>query len=103
LVFVNQVEQVETETDLDRLAEAEKEAAFAEAGWNAAVAALRAFNVAHEQHSFSFQAGDTLRIQTFVNNAQRARLEADVRAALTRRNAAWAKRAELLMKLGRIR
>jgi hypothetical protein len=98
---VNRLPQVETDQDL--LADAEKEAIFAEAGWNAAVAALRVFNVEHQQNSFSFQSGDTHRVQTFVNNAQRSRLEADVRSAFARRNAALAKRAELLMAMGKIK
>jgi hypothetical protein len=101
--WVHRLPQVETETAEDKLAAAHAEAAIAESGWNEAVIALRAFNLAHQQNSFSFQSGGIHRVQTFTNNAQRSRLEADVRAALTRRNAAWAARAELLLKLGVIR
>jgi hypothetical protein len=100
---VNQLPQVEPETGEDKLAAAHAEALFAETRWNAAVAALRAFNVEHEQNSFSFQSGDLTRIQTLVGNAQRSRLEADVRATLARRNAAWSARADLMLKLGVIR
>lgn len=101
LVFVSQVQQFVEE--LGGLAALDTEAAFAETGWNAAVAALRAFNVTHGNDSFSFQSGNVTTIQTLAGTAQRRRLESDVRTALVRRNAAWAKRAELLMAMGKIK
>jgi hypothetical protein len=100
-VLVNRLPQVETDQDL--LADAEKEAIFAEAEFNRAVSSLRIFNIEHQQMPISFTNGEVTRIQTVVSNAQRSRLEADVRAALARRNAAWAKRAELLMVMGKIK
>jgi hypothetical protein len=98
------VAEVEPElTDQDKLAAAEKEAIFAESAWNLSVQHLRNHNVQHEQAALAFTSGGSTFIQTFANDAMRKKLEADVRSALSRRNAAWAARATLLMETGCIR
>jgi hypothetical protein len=101
--FTESAAEPEPLTDQDRLVNAEQECAFAESAWNLAAANLRAFNVENQQAPFVFTNGDTSYIQTFCDNAVRKKLGADVRSALSRRNAAWAHRAELLMKTRRFR
>jgi hypothetical protein len=91
------------ETDETRLAKAKCEAIFAEAAWNEACAALRSFNIQHEQNRFAFtNAFDTTYIVTMANSAERKRLERDVRQAKHRRDQALNTRANLLLRLGLI-
>ena len=93
---------VEPETD-DRLAAAETEMAFAESAFNLAAANLNKYNLANQQMPIVFRTGDVTRIQTLVNNFERAQLERAVRSTLDRRNRALSVRADLLKALGRIR
>ena len=88
------------QSDEDRRAQVETECCFAEGAYDAAVTALRAYNDAHHQIPFSYTTGDVTRIVTMVNDAERRRLERDVRDALARRNRAWQVRADLLRALG---
>jgi hypothetical protein len=88
----------------DRLADAEKEAIFAEAEFDRAVSALRNFNIENQQMPMSFtNSSGITRIQTLAHDGQRACLERDVRQTLERRNKAWAARATLLLELKEIR
>jgi len=91
------------ETDEDRLAHVEAELIFAERAWDAAVRGLRSYNDAHRQMPMSFTNGETVRIITMCNDAERRHLEKDVRVALARRNKALSDRADLMLRLGLIR
>jgi hypothetical protein len=100
---VEVIEPEPPQSDADKLAEASREAIFAEEQFNQAVINLRSYNVAHEQMAFSYRHGDQLFVQTFVCDAERRSLEKGVRESLGRRNLAWSRRAQLLFKTGRIR
>jgi hypothetical protein len=93
----------EPETDETRLATVSTEALFAEGAWNLSVQNLRNHNVQHEQAALAFTSEGSTFIQTFANDAMRKTLEAEVRSALSRRNAAWGARADLLRSTGAIR
>lgn len=97
------VAAVEPETDQDRAAVLERECQAAEASFNSAAVALRAYNLEHTDKPFAFRTGDTLRIQTFVNDIARQQLERNFRKSYERRNRAWRARAEFLLQSGRIR
>jgi hypothetical protein len=98
------VRQVEVEpapplTPEAQLAECERECAETEAAFNAAHRALRDYYNLHQQ-AFKFRSGETLYIQTRIDDLQPQRLDRALQKATERRNAAWSARADLRFKFG---
>lgn len=77
----------------DREAQFDAECTAAEAAFNSAFAAETAYSVAHPARPFLFKTGNTLRIQTRVDDSARAALEKQSRLAYERRNKALRERA----------
>jgi hypothetical protein len=85
----------------DRKEKIDQECKEAEEKFNADWRALQAYDSTHQQ-PFRFRAGDTLYIQSRVDDLERQQLERNLRKSTERRNTALRTRAELLQALGLI-